>query len=395
VYGGCVGGARDRPTLPTAKAGSITAVRILIIGAGIGGLAMARAAHQRGLECQVVERSPTPVVPGSGIYLPGNGMAALRRLGLAEAVAEIGAVVGRRRLSDDKGHRLIDFDEAGLWRDVAPPVAHDPAELHRIMADGAAEVPIRYGVTATTVRDASDRVHVDFDVGSSATYDLVIGADGIHSNVRNTVFGGPEARLVGQVGWRFVVDGSPGLDGWNAWLGRDRGFLALAIGGDRVYGVGDMRSTDGLDPTGGDLDAFKALFDGYPEPVPSLLARLGSADDLWFNPFEEVAPAAWVKGRVVLLGDAAHATAPNMAEGASLAMEDAIVLTECLAAAADVFVALGAYVERRAARVAHVQHMTHRRDRLRYMHPLIRRAVMGVAGAPTFRAHYRPLLSPP
>ena len=92
---------------------------------------------------------------------------------------------------------------------------------------------------------------------------------------------------------------------------------------------------------------------------------------------------------------AAHATAPNMAEGASLAIEDALVLTECLSAGDDVLAALAAYVERRRARVAHVQHMTRRRDRLRYLHPALRRAVMGVAGHATFRAHYRPLLTPP
>ena len=238
-------------------------------------------------------------------------------------------------------------------------------------------------------------MRVDFADGTTATHDLVIGADGIHSSTRRSVFGGPDARLAGQVGWRFVIDGHPGIDGWNAWLGRDRGFLALGIGGDRVYGVGDMRSTDGTDPTGGDLEAFRQLFDGYPEPVPTILGRLRSAEDLWFSPFEEVSPPAWAKGRVVLLGDAAHATAPNMAEGASLAMEDALVLAEALSVGGDLQVALATYADRRAPRVAHVQHMTHRRDRLRYLHPTIRRAVTGVAGHVLFRAHYRPLLDPP
>jgi FAD-dependent urate hydroxylase len=370
-------------------------MRILIVGRGIAGLAMARAGQQAGLECEIVERATTWAIAGAGIYVPGNGMAALGRLGLAEAVAERGAVVGRRRLSDDRGRQLIDFDEAGLWRDVAPPIALHRDELHRILADGATGVPIRFGVTVTSIDDGPEAVRVAFDDGSASTYDLVVGTDGVHSSTRRSVFGGPEARLAGQVGWRFVVDGHPGIDGWNGWLGRDRGFLALGIGGDRVYAVSDIRSTDGTDPAGGDLEAFKRLFEGYPEPVPSLLTRLRSSDDLWFSPFEEVSPPTWSKGRIVLIGDAAHATAPNMAEGASLAIEDALVLAECLSAGADVSPALAAFVERRAERVAHVQHMTRRRDRLRYLHPALRRAVMGVAGHATFRAHYRPLLSPP
>ena len=370
-------------------------MRILIVGGGIGGLAMGRACRQHNLPCEIVERATVRHGPAAGIYVPGNGMAALQRLGLADAVAAHGAVVARRRLDDDRGRRLIDFDEAGLWRDVAPPVALHRDELHRTLADGAADVPIRFGLTVTAIDERSDAVGVTFDDGTSGTFDLVVGADGIHSSTRASVFGGPEARLAGQVGWRFVIDGHPGIDGWNAWLGRDRGFLALGIGGDRVYCVGDMRSADGADPTAGDLDAFKRLFDGYPDPVPALLGQLRSSDELWFSPFEEVAPAAWTKGRVALIGDAAHATAPNMAEGASLAIEDALVLTECLSAGDDVLAALAAYVERRHARVAHVQHMTRRRDRLRYLHPALRRAVMGVAGHATFRAHYRPLLTPP
>jgi 2-polyprenyl-6-methoxyphenol hydroxylase-like FAD-dependent oxidoreductase len=370
-------------------------MRILIVGGGIAGLAMARAGRQAGLECEIVERATSWQIAGAGIYVPGNGMAALGRLGLAEAVAERGAVVGRRRIFDDRGRQLIDFDEAGLWHDVAPPIALHRDDLHRILADGATGVPIRFGLTVTSIDDGPEAVRVAFDDGSSAIYDLVVGADGIDSATRRSVFGGPEARLAGQIGWRFVVDDHPGIDGWNGWLGRDRGFLALGIGGDRVYAVGDIRSTDGTDPTSGDLEAFTRQFAGYPEPVPSLLDRLRSPDELWFSPFEEVSPPTWAKGRVVLIGDAAHATAPNMAEGASLAIEDALVLAECLSSGADLSPALAAFVERRTARVTHVQHMTRRRDRLRYLHPALRRAVMGVAGHATFRAHYRPLLSPP
>ena len=112
-------------------------MRVLIVGGGIAGLAMARAGQAAGLDGEIVERATVPQIAGAGIYLPGNGMAALGRLGLADAVADHGAVVGRRRLFDDRGRQLIDFDEAGLWRDVAPPIALHRETLHRILADGA------------------------------------------------------------------------------------------------------------------------------------------------------------------------------------------------------------------------------------------------------------------
>ena len=121
----------------------------------------------------------------------------------------------------------------------------------------------------------------------------------------------------------------------------------------------------------------------------------GTRVELWFAPVEEVSPPTWSKGRVVLIGDAAHASSPNMAEGASMAMEDALVLAEALSTGSGVDTALASFRARRTKRVEHVQHTTHRRDRLRYLHPLVRRTIMGVAGHRTFRAHYRPLLAPP
>jgi 2-polyprenyl-6-methoxyphenol hydroxylase-like FAD-dependent oxidoreductase len=368
-------------------------MRVLIVGGGIAGLAAARALALRGHAAEIVERDDAWRIAGAGVYLPGNGMAALRDLGLADAVKAKGAVVGRRRLLDERGRSFIDFDEAGLWRDVAPPVALHRRELHAILADGAAPTPVRFGTTVSSIEDAGDRLRIALSDGTASDYDLVVGADGVHSATRATVFGGPASRPVGQVGWRYVVDGHPDIDGWNGWLSSDQGFLALAIGGGRVYCYADVRgATD--DPSAGDPTWLRSRFAGFVEPVPSLLAAMPAADT-WFSAIEEV-PPTWARGRVVLIGDAAHASSPNMAEGASLAMEDALVLAaELSSRPGDVPAALAAFVARRAPRVAHVQATTHRRDRLRYAPPLPRRAVMRVAGHRLFRMHYRPLLGPP
>ena len=119
------------------------------------------------------------------------------------------------------------------------------------------------------------------------------------------------------------------------------------------------------------------------------------ADGIWFSPIEEVVPPTWSRGRVVLIGDAAHASSPNMAEGASMAIEDALVLAEVLTGGGSIPEALAAFGARRTPRVTWVQDKTHARDRLRSLHPAIRGPVMRLAGRRTLRAHYEPLLAPP
>src|SRR5262245_2316845 len=243
---------QDDARRSSSGGGRPRAMRILIVGGGIAGLSMARALARAGLAGEIVERQPAWEIAGAGVYLPGNGMAALRELGLAVEVAALGTVIERRRLRDDRGRMLVDFDEAGFWSGLALPIGLHRLDLHGVLAGGASETPIRFGVTVEALTDRGHAVEVRFSDGATDTYDLVVGADGIHSTTRRLVFGGPDARFVGQAGWRFVVDGFPDIDGWNGWIGADRGFLALGIGGGRVYCFGDVRAKDPADPSGGD-----------------------------------------------------------------------------------------------------------------------------------------------
>ncbi len=369
-------------------------MRILVVGGGVAGLSMARALHLRGLDSEIVERDPAWRIAGAGVYIPGNGMAALDRLGLGDAVRARGAIVERRRLYDERGRSFIDFDEAGFWRSVALPVALHRVDLHDILADGVEGVPIRFRTTVAELDDRGNAVTATFSDGTRRQYDLVVAADGIHSSIRESVVGGPRATPAGQVGWRWILDGHPEIAGWNGWLSKDRGFLALAIGGGRVYCYADVRQREATDPTGGDPARLAAMLAEFGDPVRGLLAQMPPASEVWFSPIEEAAPT-WSKGRVVLVGDAAHASSPNMAEGASLALEDALVLAEELTAAPTIDAAVAAFRDRRTARVTWVQETSHRRDRLRYLPPAVRRVTMRVAGQRIFRAHYRPLLSPP
>ena len=306
-----------------------------------------------------------------------------------------GAPVARQRVYDQQGRVLIDVDTATVWGALGAGLALLRRDFHEVLLGGVEDAPPRLGTSVSAVRDVDGGVMVTFADGSAAAYDLVVGADGLNSSIRTLVSPGASARLVGQVGWRFVVDDVPGVSGWNAWLGKRTTFLALAIGGGRTYCYGDVTSRTTADPTAGDAAAFAAMFESFAEPVPTLVARANRRANRWFAPIEEVSPPVWGSGRVVLIGDAAHASSPNMAEGGSMAMEDALVLAELLARDRPIDESLRAFRERREPRVRWVQARTHRRDRLRYLPPLVRRIALRAMGGHTYRVDYRPLLPPP
>ena len=164
-------------------------LRILVVGAGIAGLGAARALRQRGFAADVVEREPAWTHTGAGIYLPGNAARALRALGLESAVAERGSLIPHQRLCDHRGRLLADIDLAALWGDVGPCLALHRADLHEVLASHGDPVPVRMGLPVQRLSQHDDTVTVEFGDATADRYDLVIGADGIHSTVRQLAVG--------------------------------------------------------------------------------------------------------------------------------------------------------------------------------------------------------------
>jgi FAD-dependent urate hydroxylase len=367
----------------------MTEPRILVVGAGLAGLAVARTLARADFSVEVVERQPAWGEAGTGIYLPGNAARALRSLGLEDAVAERGVVIHRQRVSDERARLLVDVDLAGLWDGVGPCLALPRADLHAVLLDGARDVPTRMGADVRGLRERSGTVSVEFGDGSVGDYDLVIGADGIRSTVRRLAFGDDAtAQPVGQVGWRFVTACPPAITTWSVMLGHRTAFLTIPIGNGRAYCYCDVVSSSGEDRH----EDLGQLFSAYAEPVPELLGSVAEPDIVHRSTIEEVALDSWVRGRVVLVGDAAHATSPNMAEGAAMALEDALVLAECLRRLETIPAALSAFEARRRPRTDWVRAQTHRRDRTRYLPTVVRNAVLRAFGRRIFGSNYRPLL---
>lgn len=363
---------------------------MLVVGAGIAGLASARALGRKGIACDVVEREQSWGRDGTGIYLPANAIRALRHLGLDWRNAPSSAVISHQRFLNSRGRLLLDVDLADVWGSADPCVAMPREFLHAVLGNGLLE-SVRMGTTVTSMTQGPGSVDVTFADSSTRPYEVVVAADGIRSTMRRFVTGASDAdvvRPVGQLAWRFLTRCPAQVTAWSVMLGRGSSFLTIPIGSGRAYCYADVSVADAET---GDLASH---FAGYAEPVGEILAAVDGAA-AHQSLIEEVELDRWVSGRVVLIGDAAHATSPNMAQGAAMAMEDAVVLAECLGDGSDVDVALARFEQQRRPRTDWVRDQTHRRDHTRNLAPLVRNAALKVAGQRIFRSNYAPLIQAP
>jgi 2-polyprenyl-6-methoxyphenol hydroxylase-like FAD-dependent oxidoreductase len=201
---------------------------------------------------------------------------------------------------------------------------------------------------------------------------------------------------VGQLAWRFITARPPEVTTWTVLLGRKVTFLAVPIGRGQVYCYCDTPA-EGTPHLAGDAATgyLSELLAGFAAPVPAILDTLGHRSDVHVAPIEEVILDGWSDGSVLLIGDAAHATSPNMAEGAAMALEDGLVLAECLAHERGIGQAVASFQARRRPRTRWVRAQTQRRDRTRSLPPPVRNFVLRRWGRHITHANYRPLLELP
>lgn len=280
---------------------------------------------------------------------------------------------------------------SAIWGDVGECLAIRRADLHDILLAASGGAHVLFG---TAVNAVGPDGTVIFDDGSQATYDLVVGADGIDSAVRRSAFPETTPEFLGQICWRFLAAPAdcvePGT--WTVRLGsRGRSFLTLPVGNGEVYCYADINSATPQAPAGD----WRELFADFAPPVTKLLDQ---CPDAHFAALHEIPGSAWVHPRVVLIGDAAHACSPSMAQGGAMALEDALVLAALLATAENrqaVPALLGAYRQRRAGRVRFVLEQNRRRDRARDLPGWLRNMVLRRFGVRLFQANHSGLLSQP
>jgi 2-polyprenyl-6-methoxyphenol hydroxylase-like FAD-dependent oxidoreductase len=369
--------------------------RILIVGGGIAGLSLAIALHRQGFAAEIVERSPAWPAIGAGIALHANGVRVLRALGLAEAITQASAAFPHWRFCDQHGEGLCETNLADLWGDVGPCMGITRVRLQEILV-AATATPHRLGVSVTALAQDADRVSALFSDGSSGDYDLVVGADGISSTVRSLAVSAASPTYDGIMAWRSVIPARPhGLTDLTILLGEGCFFGLVPVGDGQTYGFGGFVSEQLHDDPAGRLERFRRRFADFGGPVPAYLAALEHDEQLHFGPIEWVEPEPWHRGRVVLIGDAAHAASPAMGEGGSMAMEDAVVLTKELHAAESVASALDRYVARRRPRTDWVQEQSRIAARAWVLPPAVRDAALRERGDAMLRDRYRALIPEP
>jgi 2-polyprenyl-6-methoxyphenol hydroxylase-like FAD-dependent oxidoreductase len=333
---------------------------VVVVGGGIGGLAAAVALRRVGIPAAVYERAPEIREVGAGLSLWSNAVKALRRLGLEDAVVARGSPIEEALTRTDRGVVLSHAPIGDLNRRAgAPSVCAHRADLQQTLA--AALDPGRVHLNATCVGFAEDAggVTARFADGRTARGALLVGADGIRSAVRDQLLGRSEPRYAGYFAYRGIARGEfpelpPGRTEFAVGRGAQLGLFHCGPG--RAYWFATVNAPAGT-PTP-DPDSLKAeavkRFAGWYDPIPAVIAATEPTAVLKGDIIDRPPTWPWGRGRVTLLGDAIHPTTPNLGQGACQALEDAVVLADCLRRRGPTEAGLREYEQARRARTAMV-----------------------------------------
>jgi 2-polyprenyl-6-methoxyphenol hydroxylase-like FAD-dependent oxidoreductase len=328
--------------------------KALVIGGGFSGMSASIELRKLGVDVDLVEIDAGWRSYGAGITLGGATLRAFRTLGILEAFLEGGNAADGAHIHMANGVHITTIPTPRVaGEDVPGGGAIMRPVLASILsgATRAAGVNIVLGATFTSITQDINGVSVELTDGETRRYDLVIGADGLLSKTRETVFpGAPKPSYTGQCVWRAVVERPAGVDTAMMWLGPKVkvGINPVSRTQAYVFVTEDRPSKHRLDESQY-ADMLKGLLAPFTAPlVVSLREGLSERSSIVYRPLEALLlPRPWHKGRVVLIGDAIHATTPHLASGACIGIEDAIVLAEELERASDVEAGLKSFEHRR------------------------------------------------
>lgn len=344
-------------------------LKAIVIGAGMGGLSAGLALRQAGYQVEIYDRVKELRPAGAAISLWSNGVKVLNYLGLGKEIASVGGQMDRMAYYSFTGEKLTDFSLQPLIDEVGQrpyPVARTDLQNTLLKAFGVDQVQLNSKCIA--VEQDTDSVTAIFEDGRKTTGDVLVAADGTHSILRSYVLGQAiDRRYVGYVNWNGLVPASEDLapkTSWVLYVGEHKRASVMPVAGDRFYFFIDVPLPKGtVSQPETYREELSSFFKGWAEPVQTLIQRL---DPFKTNRVEihDIEPLqTLVRGRVALLGDAGHGTAPDLGQGGCQAMEDGFVLASYLKTTTlSVADALKRYEAARKDRVADVINRARKRS---------------------------------
>jgi len=305
-----------------------------IIGGGIAGLTTAIALQRIGIEARIFEAAPAIKPVGAGILLAGNAIKAFQRLGIQKPIIARGSPLPTLSILNQKGNVLSYADTKAISRQYGlHNFAIHRAELHAALFAELNDNQIILNKRATGIKQIHKKTRIHFADATTYETDALIVADGIHSAVRQQLMPEATIRYAGYTCWRAVIT-NPELElsGASETWGRGKRFGIVPLANDQIYWFACVNAPEN-DPISKAYQAedLQRIFGDFHEPIPTILEHTQD-DDLIWNDILDIKPISrFAFGNVVLIGDAAHATTPNMGQGACQAIEDAVVLADELA----------------------------------------------------------------
>ncbi|OBB32351.1 FAD-binding monooxygenase [Mycolicibacterium peregrinum] len=324
---------------------------VLVVGAGITGLATAVALQQQGFDVSVAE-ARRDVTPGAGISLWPNALAALDEIGLGDQVRGAGGRVTTGALRRAGGAWLRRPEAQRFTRALGEPlVVIRRATLTEILTGALAPGTVQYELTADKVEIGASDVRVTFTDGTVREAAGLVGADGVDSVVARHLNGALPRRYTGYTAWRAVAACplDPDLSGETLGAGSQVGHVPL--GDDHTYWFATQRAPQGQTTPDGELAHLKRHFAAWAEPIPTLLAATDPNDVLRNDLYDRAPARIWSRGRAVIAGDAAHPMRPHLGQGGCQGLEDAATLAGLAAGEADLSSAFSRFATMRRRRV--------------------------------------------
>lgn len=333
-------------------------MKALIIGGGIGGLSAAIALSRTGHAVTVIERDPNWSVYGVGIIQQANVVRAMEQLGVLDAFLDAACGFDAVEIYIPNGDRVARVPSPSLVPGKPANVGIGRRALQKVLGESAQALgaDIRLGLTVEALDDDGAGVDVRFSDGSADRYDFVVGADGVYSQTRQMIL--PDAEkpeFTGQGVWRYNFPRPAGLDALHVYNG-PIGVGLVPMSAEQIYLFATSAEPGNPHYARADLAAtMRAKLANTAPQIQALAAQISDNDGVVYRPLEAMmVHGAWSKGRVVLLGDAVHATTPHLGQGAGMAIEDAIVLADELGKGETPEAAFAAYRDRRYERCRYI-----------------------------------------